>query len=666
MTKPKIYLCDLIHNYFYSEESYYVVPLNIGFIGAYLKGFLGDAVQIKLFKYPDRLIKALKTNMPDIIGFSYYTWNEELVRHIAKKIKEINSSVLVVLGGPNIDVAAPCLTRFFQDHPYFDYYIPFEGEELFARLVKAYMEIGDVSEIKKTAIKGAATYLDGLNYSAGDRARPAKYINYPSPYLTGIMDEFIKDPYLFPLFETSRGCPFSCTYCTWGDSVRNYMRMWPLERVFDDFEYVVKHGANQERWIFADSNFGMHERDIEIAERIYSISKKRSGVKSILAWNSKNTTQRNIKIAEILGKLNGFLIAFQTLDKGVLLNIKRQNIAESSFAGLIDYFKSKAADIETDILIGLPGETFESHLSTLRKCFDYDIRYIRGMNIRLLKGSEMASEESRNKFGIKTKYRLIKDSYGYYWDGWAIDCEEIVRSTNAMSESEMLKLRLVHFFIWLFWNNGFLQPLMVIGKSCGINPIDQILSLIDAKDAVSPEFSRIISDYMMEASDEWHETKEGLINYHLQSKNIAKKLEKFNFLNFKYTSKIIFTNGVFSEIANFLEAHLIFNKPSKTKDCDPERVKEFALKRLCLNLSQIDESKSLRLTKNAYEFLVKEKFITKTASFEKNVGFGDYRIELRLKNKKFIINELKRCKEKNKSYEKIVTAKFLQNLIYSA
>lgn len=73
-----------IHNAVSSKESYYVVPLNIAYIGVYLKSRFGNTAEIRLFKYPDKLIESLKSGLPDIIGFSYYTWNEELVSNIAK------------------------------------------------------------------------------------------------------------------------------------------------------------------------------------------------------------------------------------------------------------------------------------------------------------------------------------------------------------------------------------------------------------------------------------------------------------------------------------------------------------------------------------------------------------------------------------------------------
>ena len=80
----KIYLADLIHDYLPGN---YIVPLNIGLISAYLKEKFGNKVEIKLFKSFEKLLGEFrKSSKPDIIGFSSYTWNQELNRHLMNLI----------------------------------------------------------------------------------------------------------------------------------------------------------------------------------------------------------------------------------------------------------------------------------------------------------------------------------------------------------------------------------------------------------------------------------------------------------------------------------------------------------------------------------------------------------------------------------------------------
>ena len=608
----KIYLCDLIHSHFMTKEGMNIIPLNIGLIAAYTKELLEDSVDITLFKYPEKLIVALENDLPDVIGFSCYMWNQELVMHSAKLIKERKPDILIILGGPNIDGSNDALTSFLRKYQWVDYCIPYEGEEPFASLINEYINDRSIERLKQKEITGCANYTNQLNYVQQDKANRTKDIRYPSAYLTGTLDEFLKDPNLYPLLETNRGCPFTCAYCVWGISALNKMRIWPLEQVFGEMEYVYDNGVNHDEWIFADSNFGMFERDVEIAKRIRNISKRPNGVKCIKAWMSKNTKERNILIGDILGNLNGFLIAFQSLDKKVLKYMKRKDIQEESLFEMLDYFKTKTTEVETDILTGFPGETFESHLDTIRKCFNYGIRWIRLFNIQMLAGSELASQGYRKEYDIKTKYRLNRECFGYYWGEWIIDPEEIIVSTKSMSEDELLKIRLAHFLIWLFWNQKLLLPLLLVANDCDVNPLDVLLALIKDANTISFEFSTILNEYRQESSDEFFGTKEELLKYYKGQNNSKEALSGFEYLNFKYVHKIVIGSAILQNIVDYIEKYIYSNGSVEKLEYSLQEVSGFSLKRVCCNLLEdsLQQTRTMMISRNTYNFLVKENVCT--------------------------------------------------------
>ena len=65
-----------------------------------------------------------------------------------------------------------------------------------------------------------------------------KNLDYiPSPFLTGLMDPFLKEGY-YPILETNRGCPFSCTFCIWGISALNKVLKFSMDRVKKEFSYM--------------------------------------------------------------------------------------------------------------------------------------------------------------------------------------------------------------------------------------------------------------------------------------------------------------------------------------------------------------------------------------------------------------------------------------------
>ena len=97
--KLKIYLGDITHDTIILVSD--TIPINIGFIASYMKKIFGEMVDISLFKYPKEIINAIKSNPPDMIALSNYSWNTNLAEFIASIAKKYNSSVITVQGGTN-------------------------------------------------------------------------------------------------------------------------------------------------------------------------------------------------------------------------------------------------------------------------------------------------------------------------------------------------------------------------------------------------------------------------------------------------------------------------------------------------------------------------------------------------------------------------------------
>ncbi len=85
----------------------------------------------------------------------------------------------------------------------------------------------------------------------------------PSPWLSGIMDEFF-DGKLAPMIETNRGCPFSCTFCVQGTGWYTKVHYFSKDRLREEIQYIARKTSlpNMGTLRIADSNYGMYERDI--------------------------------------------------------------------------------------------------------------------------------------------------------------------------------------------------------------------------------------------------------------------------------------------------------------------------------------------------------------------------------------------------------------------
>ncbi|HBG27363.1 MAG: hypothetical protein A2Y10_18850 [Planctomycetes bacterium GWF2_41_51] len=568
-----IFLADLVHNCVLGDNQVsggqdFVVPLNIGSIAAYAQAKCRSSLEIHLFKYPEELLNAVQKQKPDLIGFSNYVWNRDLNLKMGALIKKQYPEILTVMGGPSIRIDPEGIADFLRSTPFIDIYIMYEGEFIFSQLIDKFAQEGRSFLEKDSNLQGCA-YLasDGklIYHESNEECNVQELI---SPYLNGMMDEYLEKG-LIPLFETNRGCPFKCTYCTWGITRLNKVRAFPLERVYKEMEYVAEKFSDIPAWIVADANFGLLKRDVEIAKKMRDIKNKTASLRKIIVWESKTANERNLEIAKILGNdIGDVLIAVQTLDSEAEKNIKRVNIDIREIADNIGRLHSEGACTFTHVLSGLPGESYEGHLATLRKCFELDFDYIQVFSTLLLPGSEMESRESREMFKLQTKYRLRNGGYGQYNGIKSIDCEEIIRSNSAISEEEMLSLRLIHWLIWFGWNHGFFKPILrYVYEEHKINPIDVMLAIAKSDKKKYPEVKNLFEKFFDDAEKEWFPSIETLQEHYLSPKMFNDLVKNgFSKVEFKYNAIMILENRLFGRLLDMISD--IVNKRCPSSGAD--------------------------------------------------------------------------------------------------
>jgi putative methyltransferase len=604
--KPlKIYLADLVHDYLPGN---YIVPLNIGLIAIYLKEQFGNKVEIKLFKSFEKLLDEFqKFSKPDIVGFSNYSWNQELNRHLMNLIISSSPKTVIVAGGPHIRTDPNGIKAHLEDFADIDYYCMFEGEIPFGNLIEYFLSKEQV--VKKNycdkEISGVAYVKDNKLFYPIITNQGRTITDIPSPYLSGILDDFLISNQWVPILETNRGCPYSCTFCVWGISALDKVRVFPLERSLQEIEYVAERSSSP-RWVFADANFGILPRDLDLARKIREVADKHGKLKMVQVWWAKNSSKHTLEISKIFGSLADPLAAVQSLDETVLKNIKRDNIKLNTMTDLLEHWNKENINVSTDVLVGLPGESLESHLKTLRQVLEYGFSDIGVGNIRLLPGSEMEGDQCRQTFGLKTKYRLISGSYGKY-DGTPIfEFEESVRSSNDIEEEEMHYLRIIHFFIWAFWNLGIAKPLLKwIQIESGKNPLDVLMDL--AKHGRDPDLDKFVAEFDVEARTEWFDTSNALIQHY--TKNFDQLIaDGFLKLNHKYLAKILLSK----KLAKFLINALVRQNHSHIS----EQLGKFCYDRIFFIDSPI--SKKIAYDKDTISAL---KMIYPYANFESNTCF---------------------------------------------
>lgn len=535
----KIYLCDLVHNYLGAET--YMFPLNVAYVAAYAKKFFPKEIEVTLFKYPLDVMARVKEAPPDIVGFSYYTWNADLDKRVAEWVKSVCGRLIVVFGGPNVNPTDKGYASFFAQHDEVDFYVPFQGETPFVRLLERVLDVGpDVGAVKKSPIKGWIFKEDGVVVAdMADVVRIKKPDEVPSPYLTGLLDEFFEDR-LIPIVETNRGCPYTCTFCAQGLSSYNELNFFTLERVKDELSYIARKARKTNILNLADANFGVHKRDFEIAEYIARL-RETTGYPRKFNTNWAKNQSKLFEMAKIL-KNSVVVVSLQSLDSGILKNVKRSNISLPIFQSIIQQVNESGGMSGTEIILGLPGETKETHIDTLRKLFDWNVASIICYNALVLEGSEMSMERESDELECKTKFRLIDSSFGNYDGITSFDVEEGVRWLPTMSEEEILYFRPVHWLIQFLWNYRFYYELLKYLQSVGLNPLDYILALVSVqnRNLMAPKIRDLFDEFEREAREEWFDSPEALRGYYSQPRNFEKLKEgKYGKLNGKYVFRTL-------------------------------------------------------------------------------------------------------------------------------
>jgi radical SAM superfamily enzyme YgiQ (UPF0313 family) len=503
----KVYLADLAHDYFKSAQ---FTPTNIGFIGAYAKQQFKDDVEVTLFKSLDKLLDAADNIQPDILGLSNYTWNSGLVSFASDHFKNNYPHIPIVAGGPNIRIDEEGIELYLRNNPNIDKYIMFAGEVAFNKILQhMFNQKGSglkADDLRRTIIDGCYSLnnenLEGnMNYKILDDLD-----EIPSPYLNGMMDPFLQEGFL-PIVETNRGCPFTCTFCVWGISAMNKVRKFSMERVKSELDYIVHSTYKVPVITFGDANFGILRRDLEIAQHVRKLYEETKSFSRVQLYWAKVSKPHIVEIGRVLGHLTQTYVAFQSLDPQVLVNIKRRNIRTDELVKLIDQLQNFTDAAQTDILVGLPGETYASHLRSLDSALDLGINLIHGGEIRMLPGSEMDSKESRKQFGLKTKFRLFEGGYGVYRNQFVYELEEGVRATSTMSEDEMLTLRVLRAFFYASVTLGEHLPLASYLRDRGI-VFTQVCEKMVEVGLKHPVFGPTVEWLINCSRNEWHDSKE--------------------------------------------------------------------------------------------------------------------------------------------------------------
>lgn len=346
----------------FNKRTWKMYPYSLGIINACIK----DSYETELFDpnfknlNDDEVIEALKKSNPDVVGISSnsveYIKN---IQHMADLVREALPNAIIVQGGI---LPTAALDIALKDRN-IDYWVIGEGEITFLQLL---------NELNKP--KPDLCYIKGLAYYENNQARivmPDSYIedldsvSFADYGNLNVMDYAHQQfkyaqggcarRYPYAVTITSRGCPYSCIFCSGPRISGRKVRMRSAENVLKEINHLYRQGIREV--IFMDDHF------LFSRERVIDIMKGLIERKYDLCWKCGNLMVFALD-EELLGlmKESGcyqHTISIESGNQYVLDNIIKKPIDLKKIPGILAILKKKGFEVIVNFVIGFPDETWE-------------------------------------------------------------------------------------------------------------------------------------------------------------------------------------------------------------------------------------------------------------------------------------------------------------------
>ena len=336
------------------------------------------------------IIKDIFEKQPDVVIFSTYIWNKEYVFDITCELKKILPNVKIVLGGPEVSYK---WEKIMIKNPQIDYLLIGEGEKVLLNFL--------TQDIKKA--KGVV-YREGENIKYNGNEPLIENLDIiPFPYEKEELEDTTKIFY----YESSRGCPFNCSYCM--SSIDKSVRYYSLERTKEDLKRFIDSPIRLLK--FVDRTFNLKkERYIEIWK--FLLENYKEGKTYHFEINANIFDDETLDfLTTIPTGYFQFEIGVQTIDKQAMESIGRVNFLEKlkHNVGRIN----RNIHLHLDLIAGLPYDTYEKFEKSFNYVYDLKPEMIQLGFLKLLKGTKLYDEIEKYgyKYFSKPPYEVFSNDF---------------------------------------------------------------------------------------------------------------------------------------------------------------------------------------------------------------------------------------------------------------
>ena len=378
----------------------------------------------------DDILKDIYLEQPDVVCFSCYIWNISFVRELVPDLKKILPQVELWAGGPEVSYDA---VEFLKKNPAFFGVMVGDGEETFHELAGFYIER------KPETLSG----IRGVAFRDENKGRDVVHTGWRElmdlskvPFAYSNLTEF-KNRIIY--YESSRGCPFSCSYCL--SSIDKKLRFRDIELVKKELQFFIDNKVPQVK--FVDRTFNCkHDHAMEIWRYI---TENDNGI-----TNFHFEISADLLRAEELALMKTMRPGLIQLEIGVqstnpqTIKAIRRTMDFEKLKGIVEQIHSFGnIHQHLDLIAGLPYEGYDSFHKSF--CDVYALRpeqFQLGF-LKVLKGSYMM--EMTGEYQI-----LYKDREPYE-----------VLSTAWLTYGEILRLKMVESMVEVYYNSGQFKNTLV-------------------------------------------------------------------------------------------------------------------------------------------------------------------------------------------------------------
>lgn len=376
-----------------------------------------EIVEYTINQQPEQIVAGLFKKQPDVIGFSCYIWNWSMIKSLLPELHKVCPNTKIWLGGPEVSFHGQ---KILEDFPYLSGIMIGEGEETFLELCRGYGN--QLSQEELFQIPGLLTRN---GYSAERALTDLNKIPFFYHDLTDFENRIV-------YYESSRGCPYRCSYCL--SSIDKKVRLRQMDLVKQELQFFLDKKVPQVKFI----------------DRTFNCNKEHAmAIWSYLLEHDNGVTNFHFEISadilsqeelDLLGKMRPGLaqleIGVQSTNPETIQAIARKMDVEK-LRKVVEQIRNKEnIHVHLDLIVGLPYEDFPTFQNSFNEVYSMYPEQLQLGFLKVLKGSPI--EVQAKEYGIAYK---SEPNYEVLYTNW-------------ISYEEVLRLKAVEEMLETFYNSN--------------------------------------------------------------------------------------------------------------------------------------------------------------------------------------------------------------------